>query len=118
MKRLLILVAALLVISCGRGYSEGDRTGTLYKLSNKGLIYKSWEAELLLGGTKRTDQGIAANTWAFTIVQEDLIKPAQQFERSGTPVTVHYVQWLQSGLSMETDYEAVSITAVKSKDAQ
>src|SRR5512147_659554 len=108
MTRLVWIVLALVALGCGRGYSEGDRTGTLYKLSHKGIAWKSWEGELLLGGTKHTDQGITANTWAFTIVQEDLIKPAQEFERSGVPVTVHYVQWLQSGLSMDTDYEALS----------
>lgn len=118
----LALLAGFLVVmllsGCGRGYSEGDRTGTLCKLSSKGLVYKSWEGELLLGGTVVGGQGAVANTWQFTIIEESLVKPAQEFERAGTPVTVHYVQWLQTGLSMDTDYEAVSIAAVKPKESK
>ena len=113
MKRLVWVLLALTVLGCGRGYSEGDRTGILYKLSYKGLVWKSWEGELLLGGSKSTEQGVVANTWAFTIVDPSLVKSAQAYEKSGSPVTVHYVQWVQTGPSMDTDYEAISITTSK-----
>jgi hypothetical protein len=107
----LMLTALLCLLNCGRGYSEGDRNGTLIKLSNKGLMWKSWEGELLLGGAKRTDQGTVANTWAFTIVDPALVQAAQKFQSTGEPVTVHYIQWVQSGCSMDTDYEVVAISS-------
>lgn len=37
-------------IGWGVNYSEGQRTGDVYKFSKKGLIYKSWEGEMYLGG--------------------------------------------------------------------
>lgn len=48
MTRLLILIAALLASACGANYSTGDRIGVVTKLSNRGLIFKSWEGEMLV----------------------------------------------------------------------
>lgn len=107
MRKVVLVWMVLVLAGCGRGYSEGDRTGKLIKLSHKGLAWKSWEGELLLGGLKSTDQGVAANTWDFTILDGAVAEQAQKCE--GKQVQVHYVQWLAAGPSMDTDYEATRI---------
>lgn len=102
-----VLVA---ISACGRGYSEGDRAGVVSKLSNKGLIYKSWEGQLNLGGTTNTTDGIVASTWEFTVVDPTLVPKIQEAMSSGKRVNLHYVQWIQQGCSMDTDYEVTGVT--------
>lgn len=42
-------------------YSNGERTGTLYKFSEKGLIIKNWCGEIQVGSFTQTDKGIITN---------------------------------------------------------
>lgn len=105
----ILMILSLAGCACGRGYSEGERTGTVYKLSRKGLVFKSWEGEMLLGGARQTDQGAVANVWAFTIVDPRLVKVVSEAQDSGAPMTAHYIQWFNSGPSMESDYELTTI---------
>jgi hypothetical protein len=103
--------------ACGRGYSEGERTGTITKLSNKGLVWKSWEGEMVLGGMRAGTDGngnatLGANVWAFTVLDYRLVKPISEAQQAGKPVTVHYVQWLMNGPSRDTDYEVTAVEPV------
>lgn len=111
--RFLTAMLAVLVLvgcACGRGYSEGERTGTVYKLSNKGLIWKTWEGEMLLGGARQTDSGAVANIWAFTVLKPEMVKVVSDAQQSGQPMTAHYIQWFNSGPTMDSDYELISLT--------
>lgn len=103
-----IPLLCLLLVSCGRGYSDGARTGTLNKLSYKGFTMKSWEGELNLGGIKSTDTGgVAANVWAFSVVDAAVAQRAEKL--LGRRVVVHYTQWVINPPSVDTDYEATSV---------
>ena len=42
-------------------YSSGERTGTLYKFSERGLFIKNWCGELQVGSFTQTDKGIITN---------------------------------------------------------
>lgn len=49
-------------------YSEGTRSDRIVKLSQKGLIWKTWEGEMIMDGmrTRNTPDGCTrsiANTW-------------------------------------------------------
>ena len=67
-------------------YSEGERTGYVQKISNKGWVCKSWEGEL----TMPTQPGVPPQTFAFSTrdnaVAERLLK------LSGERVTLRYEQ--------------------------
>ena len=104
------------VSGCGADYSEGDRIGSITKFSNKGLFIKSWEGQLNLGGfvTKHSDKGdsLVANTWNFTVTKPELVDKIQHAMVSGKPVKIHYRQWFNSPMSMDSNYEAVTVDVV------
>ena len=74
--------------------SEGSRVGQIYKLSYKGLIWKTWEA-----GMGLTQSGSYAETWQFSIDDQSpnkdrLVSEIQNAYQSGAIVRVQYKQHL------------------------
>jgi hypothetical protein len=91
---------------CDRGYSEGVRSGQVIKFSRKGVAYKSYEGSLNLGGmSKDSDGSLTPNTWEFTVIDPAVVKQVSEAQESGQHVSLHYVQWLVSPLSMGSEYE-------------
>jgi hypothetical protein len=100
MKRLLALVLfTTFLLGCGAGYSDGDRVGVVTKFSHKGLVCKTWEGDMNLGGykTQTDDKGnasIVANVWSFHVEDGPLVAKVQTAMTSGKTVKVHYSQWI------------------------
>ena len=94
-----ILAVALLAVACGHGidYSDGDRVGTVTKFSFKGLICKTWEGEMVLGGLRSDGDNMVANIWAFTVDEPRFVKPIQEAMLSGKRVKITYHQGALSG---------------------
>ncbi len=46
MKKVLLLLVAILLTSCSENYSNGERIGVITQFSETGLIWKSWEGHL------------------------------------------------------------------------
>jgi uncharacterized protein YwgA len=66
-------------------YSEGYRSGELIKISNKGMIFKTWEGEL--------SQGIAgAQVFKFSILDSQKKVIQEMKELQGEYVKVTYVE--------------------------
>ena len=66
-------------------FSEGIRSGELIKISNKGMIFKTWEGEL--------SQGIAgAQIFKFSILDSDEKIIEQMKEMQGEYVKVNYIE--------------------------
>ncbi len=82
-----IAVLALFLWACSWTYSEGTRSGNLIKVSKKGVVFKTYEGELNLGGVRMTE-GLEGNIWSFTILNEDLINSLKNFE--GKRVKLYY----------------------------
>lgn len=98
---------------CNPDYSEGVRVGTVYKLSNKGLIWKTWEGEMNLGGATSVEGRAAPNVWAFTVVKPELVKPIEDAAEKGYPVKVHYKQWwIEKYPRTESGYEITSVERI------
>ena len=55
---ILILFCLILLSSCSNNYSNGERIGTVNKLSKKGLIWESWEGHLNLTQTGMTSSAV------------------------------------------------------------
>lgn len=98
----------------GSHYSDGTRVGTLTKFSHKGLIFKSWEGQLVLGGVATNSDGNAvANTFDFSATDEDVIKNLNDALNQEKRVKVTYHQYLIKPLQIESDYVIDKIEVVK-----
>lgn len=64
-------------------YSDGDRSGSLYKFSRKGWLCKTWEGELNI-----TPGAASPTIWAFTVRDESVAKQINQV--LGSRVVLHY----------------------------
>ena len=75
-------------------YSAGERYATIIKLSNKGLIWRTWECEAVLS----TKAGFSATyVWSFSIDDNDsnrdhLVESSRHAFETGRPVKIRYVQ--------------------------
>jgi len=88
--KLLVIGTAILALflwACSWTYSEGTRSGNLIKVSKKGIIFKTYEGELNLGGVRMTE-GLEGNIWSFTILNEDNFNSLKDFE--GKRIKLHY----------------------------
>lgn len=78
---------------CSFTYSEGTRSGYLIKLSKKGVVFKTYEAQLNLGGVQMLN-GLEGNVWDFSIIDENQIPYFQNLE--GKKVKVFYKERYKS----------------------
>jgi hypothetical protein len=101
---MIAMLAALPLAGCYE-YSAGDRAGVINKFSKKGLICKTWEGEMVLGGFKNKKLSnigadgsvsystqMAANVFEFTVEDPKLVSKIQDALNSGEPVMLHYSQ--------------------------
>ena len=100
MKRLVILFMlcglVLGVTSCGKHYSEGSRVGVVTKLSKKGVIFDSWEGELLIA----------------LPVDPGAVEAVQLAMRSGKRVELVYRQWWCEPPTIDSDYVIVEVKPI------
>ncbi len=66
-------------------YSEGTRSGELIKISNKGVIFKTWEGEI--------SQGISgAQIFSFSVLdsEDEVIQKLREYQ--GSYVKLEYIE--------------------------
>lgn len=68
------IVAVLLVVAVSfflntASFSSGYRAGVPIKVSHKGVLFKTWEGQLNVGGLTSSAQGAIPTTWEFSIVE-------------------------------------------------
>jgi hypothetical protein len=74
-------------------YSKGNRAGLLYKFSNKGYLFKTYEGELNLGGVNPLPGNtIVNNFWQFSVKDDGVA--SQLMELEGKVVRLHYIEYL------------------------
>jgi hypothetical protein len=103
-------------LSCAT-YSEGYRDGTIQKVSDSGIIFKTTESEMVLGGMVM-EEGNASGTFNrekfyFTVSDPEVKNQIVQL-KTGQKVRLHYVQtlvhWHPRG---NTCYFATSVEILK-----
>ncbi len=52
-------------------YSEGKRAGEVIKLSQKGVLFKTYEGQLNTGGFSEGDGDITSSIWHFSVRKSD-----------------------------------------------
>lgn len=72
-------------------YSEGYRAGLLQKFSNKGVLFKTYEGEIILSSvSSNRDIALASEKFLFTVTNKSMVR---QFDTlQGQSVIVHYKQ--------------------------
>jgi hypothetical protein len=112
---LLIAVAGFgsFVWVSGWTYSEGTRAGDLIKISRKGVVFKTYEGQLNLGGFQSdSNDGLSGNIWAFSVTKDDIYEQLQQYE--GKRVKLHYKQRYRSfAWQGKTEYFVDGVTPVE-----
>lgn len=110
-----VLASVFLGASGGCTKSDGSRVGIITKFSHKGLICKSWEGELVMGGM-RTMSGadgktaLAANVFEFSVLDEDLVKQIQALMESGHRARLTYSQtFFHNPVKRDTSYCIVEV---------
>ena len=110
-----LLLAGFLVFSAGyyfyRTYtiSEGSRTGTLFKISKKGILFKTYEGQLHLAGSMMISQ---QSTWDFSARNSQIYDQLQAFE--GKLVKCHYRQKVDAfPWQGDTDYIVYKVEKVE-----
>ena len=72
-------------------YSEGYRAGLLQKFSNKGVIVKTYEGEMILSSVSSSrDVALASEKFQFTVINKSLIREFDTLQ--GQNIIVHYRQ--------------------------
>lgn len=69
MKKLIFLlsIVTIFLTSCSNNYSNGERIGTVNKLSKKGLVWETWEGHLNITQTGMT----STDGWDFSIDRDN-----------------------------------------------
>jgi hypothetical protein len=77
-------------------YSEGDRSGVVFKTSRKGYLIKTWEGELNMGVVVPEDKpsqgSVVMKIWDFSVSDPEVAKKIEEHEEKGDRVTLYYKQ--------------------------
>jgi hypothetical protein len=85
----IVLIIVLGYFKYGFTYSKGYRSGLLQKFSEKGVIFKTYEGEMILSSVQSNSNVALASEKFFFSVNDDAI--ARQMEQNqGKNVVVHY----------------------------
>lgn len=110
-----IIGGGLYMLYCSYTFSEGTRTGTLTKISKKGMILKTYEGQLNVGGVSTGDDGLVGNIWEFSVKDDRIYKQLQELE--GKHVTLHYDQVIKAmPWQGDTEYFIEMVEEVKKDD--
>ncbi|MDP1719043.1 MAG: hypothetical protein Q8L24_01305 [bacterium] len=89
------------------GYSDGDRVGYVTKVSNKGLIWKTWEGQMQVG---QGAQVATQQLFEFSVVDDKVRANLEAALSSGKKVKIHYSQWLTLPYRMgDSNYVVTSV---------
>jgi len=104
MKKTILLCSIALLSACSPNYSNGERSGVITKVSVKGIIFKSIEAEMLMV----VPGGVLPEKFSFTVSDKAVVK-VRDAVKSGKQVQVVYNQWLIAPPTIDTPYVVVDV---------
>ena len=68
---IVLIAVAVLTFILYANYSDGERAGVPVKFSRKGVIFKTYEGELNVGGLTNSSEGAIPTTWDFSVRRSD-----------------------------------------------
>jgi len=109
----LIILGAFVLWTCSWTYSEGTRAGQLIKFSEKGVLFKTHEGELNMGGLRTGDakDGLEGNLWKFSVLDENVVKKLEEAE--GKRVKLSYKERYKAmAWQGDTNYFIVDVEVI------
>ncbi|MEZ4985891.1 MAG: hypothetical protein R2795_12795 [Saprospiraceae bacterium] len=108
----LLLVGIGYIWVAGWTYSEGTRAGELIKVSRKGVVFKTMEGQINVGGFDADQSGIVGNIWNFSTTDKTVYQQLQNLE--GHKVKLHYRQrYKPMPWQGKTDYFVDSVERIE-----
>ena len=88
---LIISVAVLAFFMFGY-YSDGTRAGVPMKISKRGVIFKTYEGQLNVGGITNTNTGAIPTVWDFSVTNQgdSVIQELNRAIDEGKRVKIYY----------------------------
>ncbi len=108
---IILLAIAVFIFLMMANYSTGVRAGVPTKFSKKGVIFKTWEGTLNIGGLTNSPEGVIPTQWDFTVrrsrkdVAEKLNKAMVQSRRVKLLYHEKYVRFFWMGDTKYFVYE-------------
>lgn len=105
-------------------YSRGERTGMINKVSERGLIWETYEGQLALEGIVSGNGSSGANVWDFSLDRQakhgedtqELVQKLREYMRTGQKVKVTYIEQLSTWpWRSETDYLIQDVEPIKAE---
>jgi uncharacterized membrane-anchored protein len=85
----IVVIVAIVYFKYGFTYSKGYRAGLLQKFSEKGIIFKTYEGEMILSSVQsNANVALASEKFLFSVTDEAIAKQMEQIQ--GKQVVVHY----------------------------
>jgi len=117
-----LLIKALLAVALATSaaaqasncYSEGVRVGVVQKFSQKGIVNKSWEGEMVQEGERVKAKGNGAgitNIWKFSVLDPAIARQLDDAVMAGGVVAVRYCQVQFTGWETDTGYRITQVRA-------
>jgi hypothetical protein len=86
---LFVIIAAFIYWKYAFTYSKGYRSGLLQKFSEKGMLFKTYEGELILSSVQsNANVAIASEKFLFSVADDAIARQMEQIQ--GKQVVVHY----------------------------
>lgn len=110
---ILIIIWFIYYFICGMTYSDGSRSGVLFKVSRKGVIFKTYEGELNIGGVNQGEGTIMPLTiFKFSTTKKVIYDSLEAYQ--GRRVVVKYRQVIKNFFWQgDTDYFVDHVSLVK-----
>lgn len=90
MKNVFLICLITIFISGCWTTQKGEKIGTLVKLAQEGIIFKTNEAELIRGGMNGGNGGFGVKPFFFTIENNDLLPTMQNALDGQKEIKIHY----------------------------
>ncbi|MGF1532376.1 MAG: hypothetical protein ACFCUI_01630 [Bernardetiaceae bacterium] len=119
------LYAALILFIAGLGgglfayhanFSEGTRSGIVQKISKKGVVFKTHEGQMDIGGLRATADGKMTSVFDFSVEgnQRQLLDMLEEVSATGERVTIHYEEkFFKFPWRGDTKYLVVKVERLK-----
>ena len=85
----IVIIVALVYFKYYFTYSKGYRAGLLQKFSEKGIVFKTYEGEMILSSVQsNANVALASEKFLFSVTDEAVASQMEQIQ--GKHVVVHY----------------------------